>query len=197
MKPRQYLPLAVIGVVSTACCVLAWNLSKAAVAERKASQVTAIIDRTMPVRYDNVPHRDAVELPAAAAFGSPQPRLRAYPLRQQGETLGVVLLPVLVRGYYDDIALAVGIDSDGAVAGISVMSHQETAGIGAAAMQPAYTDAIIGKSLQSPQLAAWAVRREGGDFDQVSGATISSSAVVRAVRDSLKLYAAEQDRLGR
>ena len=197
MKTAQYLPYLPFTVASfclVACCVLAWNLAEAAVAERRARMVNSIIDRTVAVRYDNMPHQDTVSLADTELFGTVQPGLHAYMLRWQGELAAVVLLPVRVRGYHDYINLAVGMQAEGTVAGISVLSHSETTGIGDAAMRPGYTDIMLDRSLDSPVLTGWAVRREGGEFDQVSGATVSSRAVVRAVRDSLRVYAAERHR---
>lgn len=194
IQARQWLPLAVISVVLVLVCISAWHLSKSAIVDRKAELLTAVITRTLPVEYDNIPYQDTVDLNQENVFSIPQPTLKAYLLRQQGQLQGAVLLPVLTRGYNGDISLAVGIHGDGTVAGISVLGHKETSGIGDEATKPVFTGTMQGQSLAAPPLVAWAVRPEGGEFDHVSGATVSSSAMVLAVRDSLRLFTSEQHR---
>ncbi|MGV0005809.1 MAG: RnfABCDGE type electron transport complex subunit G [Candidatus Porifericomitaceae bacterium WSBS_2022_MAG_OTU9] len=192
MQVRKWLPLVVIGVVLVLLCVLAWHLSESTIADRKAKLLTAVITRTLPVAYDNIPYLDTVALNQENIFSVPQPNLKAYLLRRQGALQGAVFMPVSSRGYSGTISLAVGIHDDGTVAGISVLSHRETSGIGAEATTAAFTGMMQGKSLSEPPLSAWAVRPEGGDFDHVSGATVSSSAMVMAVRDCLRLFSSER-----
>jgi electron transport complex protein RnfG len=90
-----------------------------------------------------------------------------------------------------------GVDADGRVLGARVLSHAETPGLGDK-IEVARDDWILsfdGKSLGEPPRERWAVRKDGGDFDQFSGATITPRAVVSAVKSGLELFATQRDAL--
>ncbi len=100
-------------------------------------------------------------------------------------------------GYNGRIRLLVGIGFDGRVSGVRVTGHNETPGLGDA-VEAEKSDWILGfkgRSLTDPPPERWAVRKDGGDFDQFTGATITPRAVVRAVRQALAYYDAHRDTL--
>jgi electron transport complex protein RnfG len=90
-----------------------------------------------------------------------------------------------------------GVSRDGQLLGVRVLSHRETPGLGdkIEAAKATWIHAFEGKSLASPPPDKWAVKKDGGAFDQFSGATITPRAVVRAVKDGLELFARERPRL--
>ena len=84
-----------------------------------------------------------------------------------------------------------GIEESGRLAGVRVTSHRETPGLGDA-IDAAKSDWILefaGRSLSDPEPPGWAVERDGGVFDQFTGATITPRAVVEAVQRALEYYA--------
>ncbi|MCB1647429.1 MAG: RnfABCDGE type electron transport complex subunit G, partial [Pseudomonadales bacterium] len=90
-------------------------------------------------------------------------------------------------GYNGLIQLIMAVDLQGRVLGVRVTRHQETPGLGDK-IEPQLSDWIHrfeGRSLEDPEVAGWTVRKNGGDFDQFTGATITPRAVVHAVRDRL------------
>jgi electron transport complex protein RnfG len=112
-----------------------------------------------------------------------------------GETQAVVLRFRAVNGYSGDIVLLAGINRDGSLRGVRVVSHRETPGLGDA-IELEKSDWIrqfTGRSLTAPPIERWAVQRDGGDFDQISGATITPRAIVAAVRDALLYFEANRD----
>ena len=113
--------------------------------------------------------------------------------------MAVIFNSIAPDGYSGRIHLLVGIYVDGSVAGVRVVKHAETPGLGDAieVRKSPWIRGFDGKSLQNPQLEGWAVTRDGGEFDQLTGATITPRAVVNAVRDTLLYYRRNADMLFR
>ena len=102
-----------------------------------------------------------------------------------------------VDGYNGNITLLAGINRDGSLRGVRVVSHKETPGLGDAieAEKSDWIRAFSGRSLRDPAAEQWTVQRDGGEFDQFTGATITPRAVVNAVRMALEYYEANRGRL--
>ncbi|MDO6388041.1 electron transport complex subunit RsxG [Uliginosibacterium sp. 31-12] len=98
------------------------------------------------------------------------------------------------RGYAGEIKVLVGVDAAGTVMGVRVLKHAETPGLGDK-IEVAKSDwihAFEKKSLENLSLTRWAVKKDGGEFDQFAGATITPRAVVKAVKEGLQFYAAHR-----
>lgn len=124
-----------------------------------------------------------------ALLGSDEP-VEAFVINDHGRTLATILAPVAPDGYNAPIQLLVGIDEDGTLSGVRVVSHRETPGLGDA-IEIRKSDWITqfdGKRLGSPPLELWAVHNDEGAFDSITGATVTPRAVVRAVRNALIYY---------
>ena len=100
-------------------------------------------------------------------------------------------------GYGGAIELIVGINADGTVAGVRVVAHKETPGLGDKidARKSRWIDAFAGRSLADPAPAQWAVQKDGGVFDQFTGATITPRAVTAAVKRTLQFFEANREAL--
>lgn len=102
-----------------------------------------------------------------------------------------VILPVIApEGYTEAIRLIVGIEADGTVIGVRVTRHKETPGLGDQ-VEISKSDWILSfndKSLTAPDIEQWQVKKDGGDFDQLTGATITPRAIVKAVKNSLLFF---------
>ncbi len=86
--------------------------------------------------------------------------------------------------------MLVGIYNDGTLAGVRVINHKETPGLGDKidASRSDWIKQFEGLSLENPSSAKWKVKKDGGAFDQFTGATITPRAVVRAVKGSLEYF---------
>jgi electron transport complex protein RnfG len=148
-----------------------------------------------PGRYDNDLLQDTIIVKAPKALGSEATRV--YRARNKGNALAIIFSPVIARGYNGSIKLLVGIYADGRLAGVRVISHRETPGLGdkIEIQRHPWIDSFSGKSLQQPSEQGWKVKRDGGDFDQFTGATITPRAVVAAVKQSLQYFAQNQNLL--
>ncbi len=149
-----------------------------------------------PVAFDNDLLRDAIELPPNAELGTLNPA-PAYRARRGGEVAAVVLQAVAPDGYSGRIRLLVGIRADGELTGVRVVSHQETPGLGdyVDVARSEWIRIFEGKSLAAPAGGGWRVRKDGGEFDYVVGATVTPRAVIKAVRKALQYYEQNRGRL--
>lgn len=113
-----------------------------------------------------------------------------YRARQQGKLIATVIETVAPDGYSGDIRMLIGIDPKGELTGVRILEHRETPGLGDTIDQyhSDYLEVFPGKSLNNPQPDRWAVKRDGGDFDQLTGATITPRAVVQAIKRALLYY---------
>ena len=142
-----------------------------------------------PSEYDNDLLDDQIELEQAPLLGTSAPS-KAYLAYKNNKPVAAVLSPIAPNGYSGPIHLLVGIYYDGTVAGVRVVKHRETPGLGDA-VEAQRSDWILGfdnKSLQNPTIKNWKVKRDGGVFDQFTGATITPRAVVKAVRSALVYF---------
>ncbi|WP_353572190.1 electron transport complex subunit RsxG [Candidatus Albibeggiatoa sp. nov. BB20] len=139
--------------------------------------------------YDNDLVKDIAYFQDENLLGSDNPTA-VYRARLQGHPTAAVLSPVAPDGYNGRINFLVGIDYDGTLIGVRVVSHQETPGLGDMidARRSNWILSFNGLSLNNLTRKAWNVKRDGGIFDQFSGATITPRAVVKAVHNALLFY---------
>lgn len=142
-----------------------------------------------PERYDNAIFEDTTRVINDHLLGTTEP-VTVYRARRGGKPVALVITPVAPDGYSGSIRLLVGVNLDGSLAGVRILAHRETPGLGDK-IEAERSDWILnfdGRSLGNPPLEAWRVMRDGGAFDQFTGATITPRAVVKAVRNSLIYY---------
>lgn len=146
-------------------------------------------------QVDNDMLDDVIEVSNPELLGTASARV--YRGRLQGEPIAAVLSPVITQGYSGPIQLIVAIRADGTLAGARVLTHRETPGLGDK-IEAERSDWILGfagRALGDPPASRWKVKRDGGVFDQFTGATITPRAVVRGVKSALEYFAARQDQL--
>jgi RnfABCDGE-type electron transport complex G subunit len=146
------------------------------------------------IAHDNRPVEDRVAVQDVALLGLSAPR-DAYRARRHGEIVAVALPLIAADGYGGPIELLLGIRSDGRLNAVRVLRHAETPGYGDAieARKGDWIRGFDGRALDAP--ARWALRRDGGDFDQFTGATTTPRAVVSAVHRGLQYFAAHRAQL--
>jgi electron transport complex protein RnfG len=114
----------------------------------------------------------------------------AYRALLDGKPVAVFLQPTAPDGYSGSIKLLVAILENGTIAGVRVLNHRETPGLGdyIETNKSSWIHGFIGRSLGNPEPKLWQVKRDGGVYDQFTGATITPRAVVRAVARSLEYF---------
>jgi len=146
--------------------------------------------------YDNDLLLDTITLEPNALLGTTDPSL-AYRARKNNTNVAVVFSSIAPNGYSGSIYLLVGIYANGNVAGVRVVKHKETPGLGdkVSLSRSNWILGFNGKSLGNPDDKGWKVKRDGGVFDQFTGATITPRAVVKAVHNSLIYFDHNQNKL--
>jgi electron transport complex protein RnfG len=139
--------------------------------------------------FDNDLLADTLTVTDAELLGTTQP-VTVYRARRGGETVAIVLAPVAPGGYSGPIRLLVGIAPDGSLLGVRVSQHRETPGLGDGieARRSSWIQQFTGRSLGDPPPERWRVRKDGGDFDQFTGATVTPRAIVGAVANVLVYF---------
>lgn len=156
----------------------------AATQARLLRELSAVLP---PTAYDNQLTADTFELDEPALGG----RSTVYRARQGQTPVAVILSVRAPDGYSGAIDLLVGVDRSGRLTGVRVTAHRETPGLGDK-IDTRKSDWILGftgRSLDDPPRDRWGVRKDGGVFDQFTGATITPRAVVKAVARALELVA--------
>jgi len=183
--------LALVAVIGTALLAGVDRLTKARIAEQEKRAVLDQLGQLIsPDLYNNELQQDLFSFQDDLYFPKGQTVI-AYRARLDGKAVAVVLKMAAVNGYNGKINLLVGIYENGTLSGVRVTSHKETPGLGDA-IEVERNDWILGfygRALDNPPPDGWAVKRDGGEFDQFTGATVTPRAVVEAVRLALEFFA--------
>ena len=132
----------------------------------------------------------------AEHLGSDGP-VDVFVLTDRGAPMATVFATVAPHGYNAAIDLLIGVAPIGTVTGVRVVRHRETQGLGDA-IDIARSDWMLqfdGKALTSPPPELWAIEQDEGEFDAISGATVTSRAVVAAVKNTLLYFEQHRDEL--
>jgi len=194
---RSAASLGLIAILGTGLLAAADWLTADRIAEQERRVVLRQLGQIVPAdRYDNELQDDRFSFRDEAWFPRGQ-EVVAYRARREGRPVAVILKFSAIHGYNGPIGLLAGINADGTVAGIRVIFHKETPGLGDG-IEREKSDWVLGfdgKSLDNPPPEEWAVRRDGGSFDQFTGATITPRAIVEAVRKALEYFREHRDKL--
>lgn len=166
------------------------------IAEQQRMQMRALSEILADEQYDNELLDDTFIVDDRQRLGLPSPAT-AWRGRQAGSVSAVILPVVTMDGYSGRIDLLVGIQANGELAGVRVVNHRETPGLGdkLEVSKGTWIFSFDGKSLSMPAPERWAVRKDGGEFDQFTGATITPRAVVQAVHQALIYFSEHRDTL--
>ena len=189
------LILAVIAAVCTALVALTFSVTK----ERIAANEQAWLEQSLQpalagIAYDNNLIESVLRIPLPHELPGSEPAL-VYRALLQSNPVAALFVVTALDGFSGPIRLLIGIDVDGTVTAARVLRHQETPGLGdfIDSSKSDWIDQFANKSLSNPDRLLWALGRDGGDFDQVTGASITSRAVVKAIEETLLYFEANRD----
>jgi len=194
---RPALVLGLFTLVATALLAVTDRYTRGPIAAAERAALLRTLNRLIPAgAHDNDLLADTLTLPPSPALGTRRPTT-AYRARRRGRVETVAFTAVAPDGYNGDIVLLVAVHRDGRLAGVGVVSHRETPGLGDAieASRGPWIRQFTGRALGDPPPARWAVKKDGGAFDQLTGATISPRAVVKAVKRALAWFARHREML--
>jgi Na+-translocating ferredoxin:NAD+ oxidoreductase subunit G len=194
---RSAISLAVVGaVLAIVLFALSQALHERIVRNQQSwirQPLYALLD---PESYDNDLLADHIVVTSRDLLGTSTPAT-IYRARRKGVPVAAVIHTVAPDGYRGPIELLIAIAWDGTLHGVQVVRHNETPGLGDAfeTREAGWLEAFRGLSLSKPPQNRWTVRKDGGDFDAFTGATITPRAIVKGVRRALEFYRAQRERL--
>ncbi len=193
---KNSLLLGLFAVITTGACIITFSLcSQMIEANKKAALENRLAEVMPPLMHNNNLLDDTITLHPSAEFASiiGEPLYLAF---SDGHPIGLIIPATAPDGYGGAISLLVGLYYDGTVSGVRVVPpHLETPGLGDA-IETKKSDWILSfndQSLASLPLEKWKVKKEGGEFDQFTGATITPRAVINAVKETLRFYQDKRD----
>jgi len=189
--------LVFFAVIGTAVLASTFFLTHDEIVKSEKAEKLKLITQIVPAElFDNDVIQDSIDIPADPLLGNEDSTL-AYRARLNGEPSAVVLEAVAPDGYSGKIALILAVRANGELAGVRVVTHKETPGLGDYIELPKspWIKGFDGKSRETYTDPDWKVKKDGGKFDYMAGATITPRAVVKAVNKALQYFAANRDTL--
>ena len=194
---RTALNLLFFALIGTALLALTYDLTHETITRSEENEKLKLIAQiTPPATYDNDIMKDTAQLASDKLLGGTGTTI-VYRGRLNGQPSIAVLQAVAPDGYSGRINLIIAIRSDGRIAGVRVVSHKETPGLGdyIEYAKSKWITVFDGTSLENREDSGWKVKKDGGSFDYHAGATITPRAIVKAVHKALQYYAQHRDEL--
>lgn len=191
------LILGLFAMIGTALVGFTFESTADKIADNERLALLRKLNQILPhENYDNDLLRTTIELEADQRLGQNKTST-VYIAKQQNNISAMIFSVIAPKGYSGEIKMLVGINIDGSLSGVRIVSHKETPGLGDV-MEIERSDWVLnfdGKSLHNPNERQWKVKRDGGVFDQFTGATITPRAVVQAVHLCLVYFDRHKDEL--
>lgn len=186
----QGLLLGGVALLTSTVLALASRATEDEIRKAEALDLKKSLAIVLHGQYDNDITRDTIVLTGAEG------EVTVYRARHAGR-VDAVVYRVIGHGYAGAVVCVMGVSRDGKIMGVRVLKHAETPGLGDK-IEPAksrWIFAFDGKTLGDPPAEKWAVKKDGGVFDQFAGATITPRGVVGAVKGGLVFFQKERPRL--
>jgi electron transport complex protein RnfG len=169
-----------------------WATEDRILANREAMQQRLLSQLLSEHSYDNNPYEHKTYL-----RDEDRGNLLVYRAARQNSTHAIIVETHARDGYNGRIDMLIAVNRDLTVAGVRVTRHLETPGLGDDIdhRKSNWITSFNGRSLSNPDLLQWTVQRDGGAFDQFTGATITPRAVIKTVRDTLVAVTEQRDAL--
>jgi len=189
--------LGTFAIVGTAMVAFTFDQTKDQIAEnQKQATLNSLHQLITPAKHDNDIFTDTINVTNLKLLGSKDPVI-VFRARKNNKPVAAILTVIAPDGYTGKITLLVAINYDASLAGVRAVNHKETPGLGDAIEieKSKWILQFNNKSLSNPTEKYWKVQRDGGQFDQLTGATITPRAIVKAVHKALLFYKQQRDKL--
>jgi len=191
---KSGVTLAVIAAFCTAIVALTWQLT----AERIETNKKEWLERSLQpalagLFFDSPVTESMITMPPPHELPGSEAAI-IYRVYAGVEPVAALFVVSAKNGYAGPIRLLIGIAMDGTVTGVRVLEHRETPGLGDR-IETTKSDWVLqfdGHSLRNPEPARWAIRGDGGDFDQLTGASVSPRAIINAIKETLAYFDANR-----
>ena len=192
---RSGLTLAAIAAVCTSLVALTWQATDARIAANEQAWLEQSLQPALSGLFFDSGISDSrltIRAPHDLPGSGDATVYRVY----SGEAPVAALFVISARdGYAGAIRLLVGVDIEGSVTGVHVLEHRETPGLGDGieSSKSDWARQFAGRSFGDPVVSGWKIRRDGGEFDQLTGASVTTRAVVKAIRETLTYFENNSD----
>lgn len=189
------LILAVLAAICTALVAITYHLTAPRIAENEKAELERSLKPTLSdVFYDNDLSESTLIVPPPHELPGKEAAI-VYRVYSKDKPVAAVFVVTAREGFAGPIKLLIGIEYSGEVTGVRVLEHKETPGLGdlIEASKSDWIEQFETTSLESPPRERWAIRRDGGEFDQLTGASITARAVVIAVKETLLYFESHRD----
>lgn len=191
---RNALILAAFALVSIGLNAIFNHITKDKIkAEMQAKLARTLGDLVPPSQYNNDVYHDCISLDSAGSLHPTEPT-RFYRMLKDNAPVAAVFTVTAPDGYSGKIELIMGVYHDETIAGVRVIQHNETPGLGdkIERRKSSWILQFKGLSLDNTPSEQWKVRKEGGQFDAFTGATITPRAVLSAIEKGLSFYRSQK-----
>ena len=189
--------LGTFALLSTWLVAITFEVTEVPIAASEKKALLRNLHELIPSNiHDNDLFSDVITVQDQSYLGINKPQ-RVFRARMSNTPVALVLETVAPDGYSGNIFLLIAIRYDGSLLGVRVSKHKETPGLGDA-IEIKRSNWVLNfnnRSLSNPNEQAWRVEKDGGEFDQFTGATITPRAIVKAVHRSLQYYQKYRDSL--
>ncbi len=196
---RSAMLLGTFTLVFTAVMALTFDTTREPIKASVEARRLELIGQVLPgAEFNNALLEDVVQLPSLPALGIAGP-VTLHRARRGSEPVALVFEAQAPDGYSGGIRLLIALRADGTLGGVRVVAHKETPGLGdyidpaKDRATPKWIARFAGRD--TVQAGDWTVRKDGGDFAYMTGATISARAVVRATGRAVAAIAPVRERL--
>lgn len=199
---KTAITLIIFAVVFTALLAYIFQITKTPIEQAEAKARLSLFRQIVPASmHDNDILKDTLNIAPNALLGNTQPSI-ANRARMTNAPQAVILEAIAHDGYSGDIKLLIAIKYDGSIAGVRVLAHKETPGLGDYIdinkdnwIKLFDAESLTKTSNEKPTEDRWKVKKDGGQFDYMAGATITPRAVVKAVHKALQYFEANKQSL--
>ncbi len=194
---KNGLILAGFALVISAIVALTHQGTKEKIAEQETKQLLRILDQVIAAdSYDNELYKHCINTNSQQFLGSSHDQ-RAFVALKGNTPVAVAIETIAPNGYNGNINLIVGIKANGEVSGVRTLAHQETPGLGdkIEIVKDNWISSFNGQILKDHKDKRWQVKKDGGQFDQFTGATITPRAVVQAVKNTIIYFERNKEQL--
>ena len=172
--------LVIVCALSALILAYVHNKTEAPIKAVKDNLVLRAITEIVPPGFDNNPFAERTYITT-----SDNKRLMMYPIRRDGKIIALAIKSYTNRGFGGKMEIMVGFTLDGCVSGYKLIDHKETPGLGTKVKDDAFAGQFKG---MNPARVDFRVKKDGGDIDAVTAATISSRAVIDAIQRAYDAY---------
>lgn len=190
--------LGIVALISGIIVFTTYSKTKGYIAKSESRYAKRFLFQVVPsANYNNDILIDTINIPkkyfSMLGIKSGENHL----VKMNGKLISIIVPSIAHDGYNGKIKLLVGINLDGSIVSVRAISHKETPGLGDK-MEADKSDWVLNfnkKSLKNLDSKLWKVKKDGGYFDQFTGATITPRAIVKKVHETLKYYEMDKSRI--